>query len=494
MEVLVKASRTAPLLALALALAAPACGPAGAPPRRPPASAPAAGSASAPAPRPLEQLRREARAVEPLVYTDLARAFLRATAGLPSITPRTVWHDAGKTKFYPDAQARALPDARRRVLRSRTLGEEYYYTTKYGTPLAYSRPLDLLARAGLRDVAGARVFDFGYGGIGHLRLLAGLGAEVTGVDVDPLLPALYAAPGDQGPVAGPGGRTGRVTLVDGRWPADADVARAVGDGYDLVISKNTLKRGYVHPEQPVEERKRIRLGVDDAAFVRTLFRIVKPGGRVLIYNICPAPAPPGTPYIPWADGRSPFTRETWAAAGFRVAAFDRDDTAAARAMGHALEWDRGEDRMDLEHGLFAWYTLLEKPAESAPQAPRLTLRPPLSAEPIVVLSITAQALVVAVRAGAAAPQVVGTIARRPGKPPYDYGTLNRALAKIVRTRWPDPAKRPAESQQITISAAPDTSYDTLVQVMDAARAVRPGPGVTDTGRVLFPDVVLGVAP
>jgi SAM-dependent methyltransferase len=453
----------------------------------------------------VEQLRREARAVAPLVTSDLAHAFLRATAGLPSITPRTVWHDEAKTRFYTEAQAATLPEAQRRGLRSRVLDEEYYYTTRYGTPLAYSRPLEILGREGLPGVAGARVLDFGHGGIGQLRLLAGLGASVTGVDVDPLLPALYSQPGDQGPVPGPGRLTGRVTLVNGRWPADANVRQAVGEGYDLVLSKNTLKRGYIRPDRPVEERRRIRLGVDEATFLRELHRVVKPGGRVLIYNICPAPAPPGKPYIPWADGRSPFTREEWAAAGFRVLVFDRDDSAAARAMGRALEWDRGEDRMDLEHDLFAWYTLLEKPTgrDQPPSAspppsglpePRLTLRPPLSAQPVVVVAITAAALTVGLRQPAGEPKVVATIARRPGTPPFDYAAFNRALARLVRTRWPDPAKRPAETRQIIVSASPDTTYETVVHVMDAARAVLPGPGVTDAGRVLFPDVILGAAP
>jgi hypothetical protein len=129
---------------------------------------------------------------------------------------------------------------------------------------------------------------------------------------------------------------------------------------------------------------------------------------------------------------------------------------------------------------------------SAPE-PRLTLRPPLSSQPIVILSITPAALTVAVRTGGE-PKVVETIARRPGTPPYDYATLNRALARLVRTRWPDPAKRPAETQQITISAALDTTYETVMHVMDAARAVLPGPGITDAGRVLFPDVMLGASP
>jgi hypothetical protein len=149
-----------------------------------------------------------------------------------------------------------------------------------------------------------------------------------------------------------------VTLVDGRFPA----ARArTGDGFDLILAKNTLKRGYVHPERPVAPRMKMDLGLPDGEFARTLFQLLKPGGSLLIYNIAPAQAPPGKPYIPWADGRSPFDEATWRAAGFRVVAFDRDDTPAVRTMARALGWDRDEEPMDIEHDLFATWTLLQRP-------------------------------------------------------------------------------------------------------------------------------------
>lgn len=48
--------------------------------------------------------------------------------------------------------------------------------------------------------------------------------------------------------------------------------------------------------------------------------------------------------------------------GFRVLEHDRDDSLVARAQGHALQWDCGDPAMDLEHDLFALYTLVEKPA------------------------------------------------------------------------------------------------------------------------------------
>jgi hypothetical protein len=137
----------------------------------------------------------------------------------------------------------------------------------------------------------------------------------------------------------------------------------VGDDFDLILSKNVLKRGYIHPEKPVPDRQRVILGVDDETFVHTLHTILKPGGRVLIYNLSPAQNPPNKPYIPWADGRCPFSLSLWRNAGFRVIAFDKNDSAAARAMAHALGWDAGEQPMNLEKDLFAHYTLVEKPKQ-----------------------------------------------------------------------------------------------------------------------------------
>ena len=52
----------------------------------------------------------------------------------------------------------------------------------------------------------------------------------------------------------------------------------------------------------------------------------------------------------------------WVAAGFRIVAFDRDDSDAIRRLAHALGWDRGESAMDLKNDLFAKYSLMEKPA------------------------------------------------------------------------------------------------------------------------------------
>jgi len=304
----------------------------------------------------LRALREQATALRSLYRPKLVREFLDGVQGLPGIAPRLVAYDSSRTRYWTAAEYQALPEADRTVLLTRTLGESFYYNTRYGTPLAYARALTLVADAGLASVRGVRIADFGYGTAGHLRLLAGCGAEVTGIEVDPLLRALYAEPGDQGAVAG----AGRLRLLTGRWPAEPEIVAGVGEGYDLFLSKNTLKNGYIHPAEPVDPRRLVQLGVNDSTFVARLHRVLKPGGLALIYNLSPAPAPPGKPYIPWADGRCPFPREMWRAAGFEVVEYDRDDSPSARAMGHALGWDKGEGGMKLEADLFATWSLFER--------------------------------------------------------------------------------------------------------------------------------------
>jgi hypothetical protein len=302
------------------------------------------------------ELRDEAIALRPLVKTRAVQAFLDSTRALPYPGIRTLYVDSTRTHYYTESQARALAAEAKAKLISRTLDDHFYYNTRYGTPLAYARPLDLVAQQGAKSFGGWRIVDFGYGGIGHLRLLASLGADVVGVDVDPMLPALYSQPGDQGAVAG---RGGRIALVDGHFPADS-VAAKVGGGYDLFLSKNTLKHGYIHPTRPADKRMLVDLGVDDSAFVAAVRGILKPGGYAMIYNLSPAMSLPDQPYRPWTDGHDPFPRALWEHTGFEVIAYDRVDDDAARAMGHALRWDEGDDAMNLATDLFARYTMVRK--------------------------------------------------------------------------------------------------------------------------------------
>ncbi|HEY6562903.1 MAG TPA: hypothetical protein VIY86_00275, partial [Pirellulaceae bacterium] len=166
--------------------------------------------------------------------------------------------------------------------------------------------------------------------------------------------------GDQGPIDRGSRPAGHLRLVEGRFPEEAACVQALGEGFDLFISKNTLKKGYVHPEREVDPRRLLGLKVSDAEFVAAVARLMKPGGLVMIYNICPAPSPPDQPYIPWADGRCPFPRQVWESAGFEVLTFDRDDSPDVRKMAHLLKWDQGEGAMDLEQDLFAMYSLFRR--------------------------------------------------------------------------------------------------------------------------------------
>ena len=83
---------------------------------------------------------------------------------------------------------------------------------------------------------------------------------------------------------------------------------------------------------------------------------------MLIYNISPAPSLPDQPYKNWADGRCPFAKDVWEAAGFRCIAFDRDDTEPIRKIAAALGWDQGESPINLKTDVFALYSLMERPS------------------------------------------------------------------------------------------------------------------------------------
>lgn len=73
---------------------------------------------------------------------------------------------------------------------------------------------------------------------------------------------------------------------------------------------------------------------------------------------------------------------------------------------------------------------------------------------------------------------------------HDLAALSN-LMQQVKSRFP-------ESTAVTVLAQPDTSYDLLVQVMDAVRELPPPVHVGNAAKVervkLFPDVSIGDAP
>jgi hypothetical protein len=166
-------------------------------------------------------------------------------------------------------------------------------------------------------------------------------------------------------------------VVSGRWPAD-DAARAAidaarGDGFDLMLSKNTLKRGYIRPDRPADRKHLIELGVDPAEFLKSVHGALRPGGALLIYNISPALSPPDQPFVPHSDGRSPWSREEFEAAGFEVVAFEHDDTDKVLDYWAALGYDEGKSREAVRGNLNANYTLVRRLAQP-PAAAEATSR------------------------------------------------------------------------------------------------------------------------
>jgi SAM-dependent methyltransferase len=297
----------------------------------------------------LAELRREAAALRPQASSEPARNFLDAVARLAPRAERTIYEEpTTKAVLSHEAHAR-LAAAEQARYRPKVHDEAFYWRTFYGSPLAYARALDVATVHGFAALPRSRVLDIGYGAIGAPALMAAAGAQVTAVDVDPLLPALYAQPVDQGAVAA----GGSLRLLHGMLAADATLTRKIGGGYTLVLSKNTFKRGFMKPAEG--RAPLVSFGVADAALLATLRDALAPGGLLVIYNLGGA----FDPQRPATDTRSPFDRGTWLAAGFDVLALDRDDDLAARELGRALGW--AAQMGDLERNLFARFSVLRRP-------------------------------------------------------------------------------------------------------------------------------------
>lgn len=328
---------------------------------------PAPGSKSAPAPKDgatvVQQLVAEAEKLAPLMESGAAREFLAEAKNLPVVETRTVYRKPGAA--ITAAAWEKLTEQERTAYKARECTPEFYYYTGYGSPLVYARVVDLMAQNGVASLAGKRVMDFGYGTIGHLRLMAQRDAEAHGVEIEPLFEALYSSASDLRDAAG----EQHVFLHTGQWPADAELAKRVAARgvFDVITSKNTLKKGYVHPEPPagktVNEAQLVKLGVSDEAFLAGVHGALKPGGVFIIYNICPAQSPAGDmtkPYLPMADGRSPFTREQFVAAGFEVVKIDEDDQAWVLGCWKALGYDEGKPTEEAAKETFAHYTVVRR--------------------------------------------------------------------------------------------------------------------------------------
>ncbi len=298
--------------------------------------------AGAPPPEILPEFRRLSKALAPEIQAPWVKRWLANVNTLQPVKPSTWFCTKDRQSCLPQPPLDAGFEPR--------VADDAYVYARITDPLGYARPFEVLAAAGF-EPAGKKVLDFGYGNLGQLLMLARLGVEVHGVEIDSLLPLVTKG------LVGKVGAKGHLTLHHGFFASDAKLVKELGGGFDLWLSKNTLKRGYVHPAEPKDAKAQIELGLDDAKLLSLVFSELKPGGFFFIYNLAPAQA---DPYKPMADGRCPFTKDALVAAGFEVLAYDVDDSVKARELGRALEWNA--DGEDLEKTLFATYMLARRPA------------------------------------------------------------------------------------------------------------------------------------
>lgn len=291
----------------------------------------------------LPLMAAHAGAARSLAVSEVTREFLRQVVHLP---------DAPKRKLYINLKG-DISTSPQSGFEPKPLTNSTFYFTKYGTPIAYFRVIEAAGLAGMKTLSGKKVLDIGYGTIGHLRMMASAGASVVGVDVDTFLQVLYPV-SEQGKF-----RAGKVRLIHGSWPGDKQIKTYVGDGYDLITSKNTLKRGYIHPEGKAKREQLIDLGVTDAVYLKSVYDALKPGGLFIVYNLSPAQSEDPEKWIPWADGRCAFTKSQLATAGFDIERYDYSEDEIVAQMAVIFGWARSEG--EAIQNLFSHLTVCKKP-------------------------------------------------------------------------------------------------------------------------------------
>ncbi|MEZ6318586.1 MAG: hypothetical protein R3B49_07520 [Phycisphaerales bacterium] len=312
-------------------------------------------------------LSKDAEALRPMVRTKAAAEWLDRADDVTGsngrdLPERTIYVRGRPNRALTQAQYDALPEDERDGWRERPVTPETYLSTFYGSPIAYLPALDFAGEAmhATPDdpeptFAGKKILDLGYGQIGQLEMLAACGAHAIGVDVDPILTLLYDDTLEPREVPNPDGPAGTVQVMQCLWPNDADCRERVGTGYDLILARNLLKRGYVKPTKPIGEYVPVAEGLSDEDACKQFYNALAPGGVLVIYSLGPAP----DPEVPWSDIANPWALSAWQAAGFEVVRHDEDVSTPARVMFAALGYG---DPDDLETSLFGVCSVYRKPS------------------------------------------------------------------------------------------------------------------------------------
>jgi hypothetical protein len=346
------ASRASKAMFLILVLAIVGCQ------QTPNATTPLSSSANAPVSPIRAELMRESAAIASITQEPITLDWLAGVKHLPSIATRTLYRNKS-TRVWLTQKEYEASGLKTEEVNTVPFDEKGYYATFYGTPIAYTLVLDIMGQLGYKTLKGLKITDYGYGAIGPARLSAAAGAEVVGLDVDPMLGKLYNQTDDQGIVADRSSKdkaqqAGKLSLVHKPFPNDK-VAIDAAALSDLIISKNTLKKGFV---RPTTGKAMIDLGMSSDQYLKGFANALKPGGYLIIYNISQKLDPNN--YRASNDGASPFTPDEYAAAGFKVIFFEQVDHDKVRRLGQALGWGGPQGMGDLNTNLFAQYTVVQR--------------------------------------------------------------------------------------------------------------------------------------
>ncbi len=296
----------------------------------------------------------DAKTLVGLFESDLAHEMLEQVHELPMIESKQIHIAVRPNRGYTESEFEMLDESEKKGLQVFEVDPERYYTTFYGSPLVYARAFDLIDQhAPGFEINNSRIMDLGYGQLGQLRLWGQMGAHVIGVEIDPILRAMY----EDCEALGPIDHSGSVELVHGAWPNEKETREEVGEQFDLIVSRNLLKKGYVkpaalNPKFPIP----VAWGMSDLEAVSHFYDALAPGGLVVIESLGPKP----DPEKPWSDIKNPWSKQAWIDAGFEVLAHDKDESEYARSLGKALGWDA---QMNLEQDLFGVYSVYRKPIE-----------------------------------------------------------------------------------------------------------------------------------
>jgi hypothetical protein len=310
-----------------------------------------------------QDLLRDAATVAALTQETLTLDWLAGVKHLPTVATRTLYRNKSTRAWFTQTEYEAS-GLKTDEVNQVPFDEKSYYATFYGTPISYSLVLDIVGRLGYKTLNGLKITDYGYGAVGTARLSAAAGAQVVGLDVDPMLAKLYNQTQDQGFVndrQASAQRTGRIALIHKPFPNEVSATQAAASS-DLIIAKNTLKKGFV---RPASGKAMIDLGMTAEQYLAGFATALKSGGHLVIYNLSQRLDPNN--YRPANEGGSPFSRDEFAAAGFKVIYFEQSDNEKVRRLGEALGWGGPQGMGDLNTNLFAQYTVLQRlPSVKAP--------------------------------------------------------------------------------------------------------------------------------